>query len=186
MATRLKKPERVTQVTDVWRWGRRNIYDSMNSRLTTRRIVSLMLVLVVAVWAQSGLGAAPADGAGMHCRSHANAIHPAISRAGTQALSSLAACPEEHANSMPCCPSQSESLPPECGDRPCCAVSGEPVRPLAFLVVSSTSLEKRLSPNGPLTGMVPAVERGEPVARGLTDAPPYVQSVTEKKTDLRI
>jgi hypothetical protein len=133
---------------------------------------------VVALWAQSGLALPAANSHGMQCHGQPKSAN----RTAGQGLSSP---PAEHANSVPCCPLQPGSLPPECGDRPCCVVSGEPVRPLAFLVVSSISLAKQLSTDA-LAGIVPALRSGERVAQETNAAPIFVQPVTEKKTDLRI
>src|SRR5207302_598826 len=118
----------------------------------------------VALWAESGLAFPPAESHGVQCHGHAEIAHQPTTVADRQASSSPSACPEEHANSAPCCPLQPESLPPECGDRPCCVDSGEPVRPLAFLV-SATSLEKQLRADGPPTGFFPVPQTRERVAR---------------------
>jgi hypothetical protein len=157
----------------------------MNSRLISRRIVSLMLALVVGLWAEMGLASPSAvDGHGMQCH-HSSHVgdQPAT---GDGEASSPPVSPEEHASSVPCCPMQPESLPPECGDRPCCTVSGEPVRPLAFLVVSGNSLEKELSADGPRTGVVSLPQLGAVIATRMADASLYIQPVSDKKTDLRI
>jgi hypothetical protein len=157
----------------------------MNSRLTMRRMVSLTLVSVIALWAQSGLAVPPADSHGMQCHGHAEITHQPTSVANGQTFTSPPAYAQEHANSVPCCPLQPESLPPECGDRPCCLDSGEPVRPLAFLV-SGTPLERQLRADGPSTGFFPLPQTHQHISGRVGGVPQYAQPVTEKKTDLRI
>jgi hypothetical protein len=158
---------------------------SMNSRLTTRRLLSLMLVLATGLWAETGLAIFPTDADIMQC--HSRAMH-----AGQQAVSdeeqafSSPPGPTEYADSMPCCPEQPEPLAPECGDKPCCAVSDMPVRPLAFLVVPGTSPSKQLSAAGHRTGILPVSHPPGVIAARAGDARLYVQPITEKKTDLRI
>lgn len=156
----------------------------MNSRLTTRRWLSLMLALAIALWAEAGLAIPPAEAVGMRCHSQAmHADQPQLSEGGQ--ASSPAAVPKESASSMPCCPDQPAS-PHTCGDPPCCTASDMPVRPLAFVLVPGTSLAKHSSAKGRSTAILPAPQPQAGVPATIAGAPLYVRPITEKKTDLRI
>ena len=144
-----------------------------------------MLALAISLWAELGLAAPSPDRRSMECQ-HRSALESESATSARGQVSSPVACPEEHASSMPCCPSQSEPLSRHATDRSCCMMSDEPARPLVFLLVSDSSLDKQLIPDGLLTG-IPPLRLSQPIfASWHADVPLYVQPISQRKTDLRI
>ena len=127
--------------------------------------MSLMLALIVALWAQSGLAMLTADHAQCHAR-----------------MSSM----QQQAHTMPCCPSHAASVPPSFFEPPpCCNLSNQPARPLAFLVISGKSSSGQLSARS-IAGAMFTPSQQSCMFLQVADSPPFVKPVFDKKTDLRI
>jgi len=127
-------------------------------------MLSLMLALSVALWAESGLAMLAADHAA-ECR--AQMFHT----------------PQAHA--MSCCPMHAASAPSRFFDPPpCCDLSNQP-RPLAFLVTSGKSRSSQLSAGNTACVLLAPVQRSSAFLL-VADTPPFVKPVFDKKTDLRI
>src|ERR1035438_8993733 len=120
----------------------------MISRSAMRRRLSLVLSLVIVLWAEFGLAMPPAPGHGSKChvrtaQMQQHATHFAI-------LATLSGPGQKGPHSMPCCPSHPAPTPTQGADHPgCCDTSSQPARPLGFLVVSGHSPSVQLSANGP-------------------------------------
>jgi hypothetical protein len=153
----------------------------MSSQRTSRAILSLMLALAIAAWAEPGLAMMPASGHAAQC--HARMMH-GHHHASPAAMRMATSCCHQRVNSMPCCPAHPSSPPSHCGDRSdCCAISTQPARPLAFLV--SGNLLSQLNTNG-LAGAELLPPRQSSLFSPLADSPQFVKPVFDLKTDLRI
>jgi hypothetical protein len=140
----------------------------MNSQRAIRRVLSLILVLSLASWAEAGLIALE-NSQSLKCarmgHMHQHMMHSALS---------------------PCCPSDIAAQLSYSAGRPnCCDVSNQPARPLAALVVPNRSLSVQLNASAPATAaLVPRQQASAfPVAAG---SPSFVKPVSDLKTDLRI
>lgn len=131
---------------------------------TFRKLLTALLVLSLALWAEAGLAMIQPELV-MQCSMSAHEM---------QAM-----------GDMPCCPSEEMQAP--AGSHPqCCSASDAPERPFAFEVSSVKSkaptLEVVLAPAAP--SAAPAAQKFR-VWRSV-DVPRYVKPVLELKTDLRI
>jgi hypothetical protein len=139
----------------------------MNSQRAIRRALSLMLALSVTLWAETGLGMLPAAGHGSQCHTQMAHMH-------------------QQASLMPCCPSHSVSVPANFfAPPPCCDMSKQPARPVAYLATSGKSQSNKLraSSGGSL---VSAPLQRESAFLLTAASPPFVKPVLDLKTDLRI
>jgi len=126
-----------------------------------------MLVLSMVLWAEGTITTLSA------------ADHAAQCYAGMRQM-------QHAANSMPCCPSHAASLPANFfAPPPCCDLSNQPARPLAFIVTSGKSRSSQLSVSGPASAVLVSPQRTSAVFP-VTDSPPFVKPVFDLKTDLRI
>jgi hypothetical protein len=141
--------------------------NGMSSLRATRRILALTLALSVALWAASATGMLSAASHRSQC--HARMPHM-----------------QHVAAPMQCCPSHAASLPVNYfTPPPCCDLSNQPARPLAFVVMPGKFRA------GPMSGAVTASAMFvSPLRRSarLKDgsSPPFVKPVFHLKTDLRI
>jgi hypothetical protein len=156
-------------------------YLSMSSQRASRVLLSLMLVLAVAAWAEPGLAMQPASGHPAQC--HARMMHR-HQHALPAAMHVATSCCHQRVNSMPCCPAHPAPPPSRCGDSSdCCAMSSQPARPLAFLV--SGNLLSQLNVNGPAGAEFSPPQQTSAVSV-IAESPPFVKPVLDLKTDLRI
>ncbi|MGB7555284.1 MAG: hypothetical protein WBM04_12995 [Candidatus Korobacteraceae bacterium] len=140
----------------------------MISRSAVRKRLSLVLSLVIVLWADTGLAMPLASGHGSKC--HAQMAHM-----------------HQHAtHSMPCCPSHTAFALTQLGDpHVCCDISSQPARPLAFLVAYGRSLSVQLRASGPTGTILPPIQ-SRAALLSIKQAPHFVRPVFELKTDLRI
>ena len=177
----LRQTRAVTLVTDVWVAGSNNKI-GMISRSAMRRSLSLVLSLVIVLWAETGLAMPSASGHGSKCHVRMAPMHRHATHSVTLATSS--SCCRQGPHTVPCCPPHAAPAPTQCGDRPgCCDMSSQPARPLAFLVASGSSFTPQLSANGP-AGTISLPARPGSAFLSIDHAPQ--RPVFELKTDLRI
>jgi hypothetical protein len=143
-----------------------------------------MLAMAILLWAEAGLALIAGDRV-MACHAMMLSGQMATMAASDDAAAAAAAAQEPDA--MPCCaegptkaPAMSQNHPP------CCSVSNDAERPLAFLVSSERTTPHPLSTAASTVGTVvgsPAHFLGELQS---ADAPHFVKPILELKTDLRI
>ncbi len=129
--------------------------------------MSLILALSVALWAASAAGMLSAAGHASQC--HARMPHV-----------------QHQAAPMPCCPSHVTSLPVNFfTPPPCCDMSNQPARPLAFVVMPGKFRAGASSGGVTANAMFVSPQRSSAL---LTDGSslPFVKPVFDLKTDLRI
>ena len=140
----------------------------MNSQRATRQVLSLILALSVASWAETCLMALENSQSSKCDRMghvHQHMMHSALS---------------------PCCPSDPAAQLSYSAGRPnCCDVSSQPVPPLAVLVVPNRSLSVQLSATDPVTAALAPRQQTSLLPVG-AKPPPFVKPVSDLKTDLRI
>jgi hypothetical protein len=140
----------------------------MISRSAMRRRLSLLLSLVIVLWANTGLAMTLASGHGAKCHAQMVRVHQHATR------------------SMPCCPSHPALALTQRGDHPdCCDMSSQPARPVAFLVVSGRSRCIQLRASGP-AGAILLPLQSRLASLSIEHTPQFVRAVLELKTDLRI
>jgi hypothetical protein len=132
-----------------------------------RRTLSLTLALSVALWAASAAGM-------LSAASHASQCHARMPHVQHQAAP------------RPCCPSHAASLPINFfTPPPCCDLSNQPARPLAFVVTPGKFRA------GPVSGGVTVSAKfvsPQSSSAILTEgsSPRFVKPVFDLKTDVRI
>ena len=126
-----------------------------------------MLALSVVLWAEGAVGMLSAAGQAAQC--HARMPHM-----------------QHQASSMPCCPSHVASVPATFfAPPPCCDLSNQPARPLAFAVISGKSHAGEFSASS--VAVAAFAPRSQTSAlRSTAESPPFVKLVFDLKTDLRI
>ena len=138
----------------------------MSSQRAMRRILSLILALSVGSCAESGLSMLSAAGNALQC--HAAMSHP------------------HHRVALPCCPSGAAfTLAHFFGSPPCCNLSSQQAPPLAFVVIAGKFRSGTSSTNCAVGMMVHPPQRKSSLSL-IAASPPFVKSVVDKKTDLRI
>ena len=138
----------------------------MSLQCAIRRVLSLMLALSVAMWAGTGLGMLPA-GLGLQCHTQMAHMH-------------------QPASSMPCCPSHAGSVPANFfAPPPCCDMSKQPARPVAYLATSGKSRSNQLRANSGGSLISAPLQRRSALLR-IAASPPFAKPVFDLKTDLRI
>lgn len=150
----------------------------MSSQRTRRRALSLGLVLAVVFWTEAGIAIVPTPEHGAQCHmrmpgAHQQAMHSAKQEGG-------------QAQAAACCPMH-VALQMSSGETqlPCCADSRQSTRPQEFLVASGKSLPGQLSAAANANGrLIPPRQRSAFVS--IAESPPFVPSVFDRKTDLRI
>jgi hypothetical protein len=136
----------------------------------SRRAAATVVMLAVLLWSQAGLATAPVSGHGPEC--HRPDMHSAAD------VMSAGCCPH-HLSSTRRCPSHPKLT--VSAHRPdCCSISARPAQPVAFVVTTRTATQ-------------PGIEVTPPdLAADLTDRAirpdrsPFIQSIFDKKADLRI
>jgi hypothetical protein len=138
----------------------------MLTSTTSRKIMTAMLAVMIALWAEAGLALVAGDQV-MQC---------AMTMQQMQAMGAMTCCPDDDAK----VPALSEERPP------CCSVSQTPERPLGFVLSSDRTTSHSLDLAAVLSedSAAPAVQHFA-VWRS-ADAPRFVKPVLELKTDLRI
>ena len=130
-----------------------------------RKLLTAMLVLSIALWAEAGLALVEGDQV-MQCSMSAHEM---------QAM-----------GGMTCCPADGMQAPALSGERPpCCSVSNAPERPLGFVVSSQRMMAQPLDVATAVSESVPQTAHHFGIWRS-ADAPSFVKPVLELKTDLRI
>ena len=138
----------------------------MNRTGPIRKVLTAMLVMAILLWAEAGLALIPGDQV-MACRSMMTAA--------------------SDADTMSCCPGDTAHVPVLSANRPpCCSVSNDAERPLAFLVISGRNVPRTLDTAvQTIGGFVPQPAHHYGQLRN-ADAPRFVKPILELKTDLRI
>lgn len=139
---------------------------AMQGVATFRRVLSTILVIAIALWAEAGLALAAGDQV-MQC---------SMSMHQMQSMGEMTCCPSDDAKT----PALSHERPP------CCSVSSDAERPLGFLV--SSERVKTPAP-GAAAGSVDTVPFPTALDFGVwrsAAAPRFVKPVLQLKTDLRI
>jgi hypothetical protein len=132
--------------------------------MSLQRLIRAMLALSFALWAESGLAILAADH-GARCHAQMSYMQP---------------------HTMPCCPMHAASAPSSFFEPPpCCNLTNQPARPLAFLVTTGKSRSSQLSAGGTASAMFAPSQRSSPSLL-IADSPPFVRPVFDSKTDLRI
>jgi len=126
-----------------------------------------MLALSVVLWAEGAVAMLSAAGHAAQCRARMPHV-------------------QHRASSMPCCPSHSASVRPNLFQAPpCCDLSNQPARPLAFIGMSGKVYAGELIASMVAGAMLaPAGRRS--AFRSQAQSPPFVKPVFDLKTDLRI
>jgi hypothetical protein len=137
----------------------------MRAICTFRKLLTAMLVLSIALWAEAGLALVEGDQV-MQC--------------------SMSAHEMQDMGDMTCCPNDGMQSPALSGERPpCCSVSNAPGRPLGFVVSSQRMMAQPSDVATAVSGSVPQTAQQFGIWRSV-DAPRIVKSVLELKTDIRI
>lgn len=148
---------------------------TMSSRQQVRKVASIVLAVVLALWAE--IGVATDQASAPPCRVHTSHMHSATAAA-------------MHGLSSACCPRHLSPKPGRTSHlavayRPdCCTLSNQPARALAFLIASRTPMESTiqvLARTGP--GLVSSPSSA---TLCLGKSPPFTKLVFDKKTDFRI
>jgi hypothetical protein len=149
---------------------------TMSGNATIRKVLTAMLALVIVLWAEAGLALVAGDRV-MAC--HTMMVHAPASTMAASDDSNMA-----DSDAMPRCPSQAGVL--SANHPPCCSVSNDAERPLAFLVTSERTTQRLLDAAATTASSfvpTPAQYFGEMLN---ADAPHFVKPILELKTDLRI
>ena len=147
----------------------------MISRQQSRRLTSLVIMLALLLWAQLGVATMPASGHGPQCHGHMSVGHSA-------AHGIHAGCCPRHLSATHECPSH-PTLAIAPADHPgCCAISNRPSQPLAFVVTARTLMQSGIQVSA---GLNPTADATDGATRP-DQSPPILQSVFDKKADLRI
>ena len=150
----------------------------MSGNATIRKVLTAMLALTILLWAEAGLALVAGDRV-MACHAMMHAA------GGTMAASDDANTADSEA--MPCCPDGPAKAPAIVANHPpCCSISNDAERPLAFLVSSPRTIAHPLDTAVPPAGNFvpgPAHDFGELHS---ADSPRFVRPILELKTDLRI
>ena len=150
----------------------------MNRSSKIRRALATMLGLAILLWAEAGLALLAGDRV-MAC--HAMLLHD---QAGTMAASDDADQAAQDSDAMPCCPAPDKGPVMAVDHPPCCSVSNDAERPVAFLVISEHTTSHPLDAVA-AGGFAPSPAHYFGELRS-ADAPRFVKPVLELKTDLRV
>jgi hypothetical protein len=151
----------------------------MSGNATIRKVLTAMLALAILLWAEAGLALVAGDQV-MACRTMM--MHGPASTMAASDDTDMA-----DSGAMPCCPSDPAQAPVLAADHPpCCSVSNDAERPLAFLVNSERSTTHPTDPAAAAdSSFVPTPSQYFGEMRS-ADAPRFVKPILELKTDLRI
>ena len=137
----------------------------MLTSTTSRKIMTAMLAVMIALWAETGLALVAGDQV-MQC---------AMTMQQMQAMGAMTCCPDKDAR----VPALSAERPP------CCSVSQTPERPLGFVVNSQRATGHSHVIASLLSEFAAPAAQHFGVWRS-ANAPRFVRPVLELKTDLRI
>lgn len=156
----------MTGVTDVWVIDGGELIFTMHRRTTKRKLLTALLVLTIALWAEAGLALVAGDQV-MQC--------------------SMTMHQMQSMGKMSCCPGDEAPAPALSGERPpCCSVRNAPERPLGFVLNSErTTIHPTDAVVDVVAGVAPQATQLFGVWRSAL-APRFVKPVLELKTDLRI
>ena len=146
----------------------------MISAQQSRSAGAMVVMLAVLVWAQAGLATVPGSGHGPQCHGQMSAVH-------SKAHAMSAGCCPRHASSMQACPSHPKQAFILAYRSDCCSISNRPSQPVAFVVtprVMQPGIHVSASPA--LAAFL--IDRGTRPDQ----APRFIQSIFDKKADLRI
>ena len=133
---------------------------------TLRKLITPLLAATIALWAQTGLALVQGDQL-MQC---------SMTMQQMQAMGSMTCCPDNEAR----VPVLSDERPP------CCSVRQVPERPLGFVVSSEPVASDTPAAGNSLPGESAAPGANQFAIWPSADAPGFVKTVLELKTDLRI
>jgi len=91
--------------------------------------------------------------------------------------------PRQRPNRMPCCPSHPAALSPHLGDRPCCRVDRQPVRPLVILLPSDAPASKQLCTRVHETGSHTKTASCKPVCSAKSGEPCCGKEANRRQSD---
>ncbi len=132
---------------------------------TFRKLLTAVLVLSIALWAEAGLALVEGDQV-IQCSMRAHQM---------QSMSG-----------MPCCPGDEMQAPGLSAERPpCCSMSNAPERPLGFVVSSQRMMAQPLDVVTTVGGSLAQTGQEFGIWRS-ADAPRFVKPILELKTDLRV
>jgi hypothetical protein len=138
----------------------------MSTSRTIRKLLTAMLVLAIALWAEAGLALVEGEQV-MQCSMSAHEM-------------------QGMGGGMSCCPSEETQAPALSGERPpCCSVSSAAERPLGFVVSSQRTMNQQLDVATAVSGSLSQTAQQSGIWRS-ADAPRFMRPVLELKTDLRI
>jgi hypothetical protein len=144
----------------------------MSSKSPTRKALTAMLMLAIALWAEAGLAMVAGDQV-MEC---SMTMHRALA---------MAAADDSASQAMPCCPEEQAQAP--ASKRPECCTNGDAAeRPLGFVVSSERHTVPPLESVAEVaSGVAPRTANSFGVWRSAL-ASRYVKPILELKADLRI
>jgi len=133
---------------------------------TIRKLLTAMLALAIALWAEAGLALVDGDRV-MQCSMTMHQI--------------------QGMGNMPCCPGNEAQSPATAPERPpCCSISNSPERPLAFVVSSQQGKAPTLDVVATVSAEIAAPVALPSALWRSADAPRFVKPVLELKSDFRI
>ena len=138
----------------------------MPGKTTSRKLVTTLLAVSIALWAEAGLALVQVDPV-MRC---------SMTMLQMQAM-----------GSMTCCPTSETRVPALSNERPpCCSISQVPERPLGFVVNSERATGHSLDVVTSLFEQFTAPAAPHFGVWRSADVPRFIKPVLELKTDLRI
>ena len=168
----------MTNVTDGCPATPYNLILVISGYAPIRKVLTATLALAILLWVEAGLALVAGDRV-MACHAMMHAA------GGTMAASDNAGMADLDA--MPCCPDGPGKTPAIAVNHPpCCSVSNDAERPLAFMVSSERPTPHPLDTAVRTAGnFVPGPEHNFGELR-TADSPRFVRPILELKTDLRI
>jgi hypothetical protein len=151
----------------------------MSGSATIRKVLTAMLALAILLWAEAGLALVAGDQV-MACRTM-------MMQGPASTMAASDETDRADSDAMPCCPSDPAQAPVLAATHPpCCSVSNDAERPLAFLISSDRLTSHSLNTVAEaVAGFVPQASQHIGQLRN-ADAPRFVRPILELKTDLRI
>lgn len=132
-------------------------------------------MLAMLLWAQAGAATMPVSGHGPQCHGHMSAMH------STAHAMSDGCCPR-HAGSTQGCPSHPKLAIAPAYRPDCCSISNRPVQPVAFVVTPRTVMQPGMLVSARPNLAAYLIDR----ATWPDQSPHFIQSIFDKKADLRI
>jgi hypothetical protein len=169
----------VTDVTDL-RSATRDNWWKMSLRQPMRRAMSLILAMVLVLWAQFGMALTIASGHGSGCAAHGP--HSPMQHAGTHAMAS--GCCPGHSVAKPKCPSHPAASLPAMNRPDCCNIGRQPFSPETVLLGSGRPTVTELVVVRAANAHAPDFAICD--AEWDDTSPPVIRPVLDQKADLRI